>query len=214
MEEIIIIIGIVAFIAKLIKSSSEKTQNNASKTQTSSVDALKTKPVPLHAFGSAQEERASTSETTADRRTLNRTEIDQLKNVLKDRIMHNSRPKAEYKPIQPQTLHQEGTSTSMMGGSSLHDGISASYEFGRQRVGSSGSIQGMGGYTEGESTDRCIIPHDDPAPEQADVRAPTPLFSGRDDLVRAVVLSEVLGSPVSRRYKQMNGRQPQPWQNH
>lgn len=165
--------------------------------------------------------------STAASQTLSREEIERMKAVLRQRMegrkatqpvkpvvsaapsMTESKMAVSVKPTLQTNVQTERMDQRLV--STLDEGVSANYQFGRQRVGSSGASQTLSGYTEGDSPDRCAVPHEDEIGAGAVQVNSKPFFEGKDDLVRAVVLSEVLGQPASRKRKQTVGGQA--WRN-
>lgn len=165
--------------------------------------------------------------STAASQTLSREEIERMKAVLRQRMegrkatqpvkpvvsaapsMTESKMAVSVKPTLQTNVQTERMDQRLV--STLDEGVSANYQFGRQRVGSSGASQTLSGYTEGDSPDRCAVPHEGEIGAGAVQVNSKPFFEGKDDLVRAVVLSEVLGQPASRKRKQTVGGQA--WRN-
>lgn len=225
MGDLIGLLAVIVVISKVIQSFSKKKAGQdtpkPAKPFASPQAANETPAVPPHAFGEVLPEPPQTA--AAAQQKLSRAEIDQLKGVLRERMrqrnVQGSTPSAGAPVIRPSITADRSFMQQAEGraaehpASSLSEGISADYQFGRQRVGSSGNAQVMSGFTEGESPERRSVLRETEAaftqkPGQSFAQ---PLFSGRDGWMRAVVLSEVLGPPVSRRSKTINGGQP--WRN-
>lgn len=217
MGELLVLIAIISAIVKWVKKSSEKQQPQGT------LKRAGQHPMSPDPFATDQPQPAEPATTSGQ--TLSREEIDRLKGVLRQRMEGRkaaqtakpvvstpspaATPAASAKSTLQSRMQTEYPDQRLV--STLDEGVSANYQFGRQRVGSSGASQTLSGYTEGDSPDRCAVPHEDEIGAGAVQVNSRPFFEGKDDLVRAVVLSEVLGQPASRKRKQTVGGQA--WRN-